>query len=134
MIFSYYNEQTGLFTGRKLRARSVEDAELNCPEHESFVPGDIDANSHKVSDGKVVKYKPPQPDDRYKWVGGKWILKAKHQRAENQSARARRDIKTLETRQLRPLRELAIDPNNQEAITRLAEIEAEIGRLRLLLI
>ena len=44
--------------------------------------------------------------------------------------RALPQIAELERRQLRPLRELLIDPNNADARSRLAEIDEQIATLR----
>lgn len=70
-----------------------------------------------VATGQVVAYQRPPGE-----------LEAEQRTARDRRARQR--IEQLERLQLRPARELALDPSNAEAKRRLADIEAEIAGLR----
>lgn len=109
---SFYDPKTGLFTGRMFigPARTVE---LNTPSGCKAMPGKYDHRSQRVDleTGEVVAYEAP-PDPR----------------ARRRKVRQR--IASLERRQLRPLRELALNPEDSDTRARLAALDGEIAKQR----
>jgi len=91
----------------------------NCKAFEVLTGISVDRSYSRfdVASGTIVAYERPAPEV------------AAEQRAARER-RARRRIDELEQSQLRPMRELAIDPANAEAKRRLAEIDGEIAGLR----
>ena len=114
--FAIYSSTTGLFTGRHVMCFENEIAR-NTPEGCAVMVGRYDRLLHRVDveTGTVVAYAPPHDSP---------IL------VQQRAAKARRRIDALERAQLRPLRELQLDPANADARSRLAEIEREIAGLR----
>lgn len=110
MIYSFYDEKTGVFTGRRYSGKAVKE---NTPQGLAAIEGTHDRRTHRVDldTGEVVPYQAP-PD------------------AQQQRDRAQARIATLERAQQRPSRELAIDPDNAEARRRIEAIDAEIAQLR----
>lgn len=82
----------------------------------------------------VVEYQPPTPEpaEHYEWSATikRWVKRAEIAAAERASAQARAEIQRLEVQQLRPMRELQLDPNNTDAIMRLDAINTRIAELR----
>jgi hypothetical protein len=111
-MVSFYDPETGIFTGRQFRGSSRTLA-ANTPSGMKALRGRYDHRTQRVDveTGQVVDYRPP-PDP-----------------VENRN-RARARIRALEAKQKRPLRELSIDPSNSEARSRLETIDAEIAILR----
>lgn len=112
--WSFYSLETGLFTGRVSSASKLGKVPDGC----GAMVGRYDRLSQRVDldTGEVVEHR----DE---------ALNAARQR-EARARAARRRIARLEAQQARPLRELAIDPNNAAAKQRLAEIDAQIAELR----
>jgi hypothetical protein len=109
---SFYDPSTGLFTGRVIRCPDAA-LEANTPAGMAAIEGRFDERTQRVDvqTGEVVAYDaPPDPVEKRN--------------------RARARIRALEAKQKRPLRELSIDPSNDEAKRRLQEIDAEISELR----
>ena len=80
----------------------------------------------------LVDYQPPQPSADHEWnpESRRWTLsETVRQRNEARTAALAR-IAVLEAAQLRPMRELALNPQNAEARQRLEAIETEIAGLR----
>lgn len=117
--WSFYDPQTGLFTGRKFTGLT-EYLAANTPTGCAAVEGAYDARSQRVDlqTGAVV-------DDAD-------LAESNRQRRDREQRRAHASlrIEELERRQLRPMRELQIDPANAEALARLRQIEAQILALR----
>lgn len=123
--WSFYNLETGLFhsgtftTGARAPARAMRDVNANTPEGFAAIEGRYDRLTQRVDvdTGQVIAYERPPSE-----------IADEQQTADEQ--RARRGIEALEVAQLRPLRELAIDPDNATAKQRLVDIDAEIVALR----
>jgi len=130
----FYDLQTGIFSGRLFSARSETDLQFNTPEGFGAREGVIDWESQRVdlATGELVDYQPPAPDSDHEWVpdARRWVLKLEVADRRARRAAALSQIEALETKQLRSLRELVIDPNNTDAASRLAQIESEIAELR----
>lgn len=134
MIWSFYDQQTGLFTGRQRRSAQLGRVPDGC----GAVEGAYDHLSQRVelSSGQVVDYQPPRPDDDHEWredvVNGRprWVKRDDVLERERLAAEARREIDRLERSQLRAMRELAIDPTSVEAKQRLQQIDDEIAAKR----
>ena len=150
-IWSEYDSTTGLFTGRSWQAfdsREYDEClKFNISPGCSAIPGvrrdhlsekvDVSKevrNEHGalVTHGPVVSYQPPQPSEDHEWHTDikRWQLKPEaHARLQRQQdAKAR--ILALEQKKLRPLGELAVNPNSVEARKRVADIEAQLTELR----
>lgn len=107
--WSFYNKESGIFTGRTLNCRKESDADLNTLEGYEKIEGSYNmaVEMVDVKSGEVVPRDPPldiNPND-------------------NVMAR----ITQLEKRQTRPIRELAIDPTNTKAKEVLDNIEGLIA-------
>lgn len=116
--WSVYDLATGLFTGRRVTCLD-QHAKANTPDGCGLIEGVFDRKSQRVDleTGVVVAYERPAAEIE---VEQRDVLRRQ----------ARQRIDELERAQLRPMRELAIDPNDAEAKLRLAEIDGEIGALR----
>jgi hypothetical protein len=112
---SFYNAETG-----EIHKRTFSGPErllaLNTPAGYVAIEGAFDHRTQRidVDTGKPVDYQPGIDAVR---------AERRKQQAEGRVAR-------LEAAQLRPLRELAIDPTNTTAKQRLVDIEAEIESVR----
>ena len=135
MKFSVYNLDTGFLTGRLLTAPTQEAATKSTPLGCGVVDGHYSELCYKVVDGLITYFEPIPPGDGYVWD----LNISKWRRSENESlkdrakAKALEDIELLEKQQLRPLRELVINPNSGDAKKRVSEIEGQIDTLRGLL-
>ena len=118
--WQFYDRATGLFSSRAF-AGPERALAANTPDGCAAIEGRYDRNTQRVdvASGQVVAYQRP-------------VSEVDTERREADRRRARRRIDELERAQLRPLRELAIEPANQEAKRRLEQIEDEIVRLRVL--
>lgn len=126
MKVSFWNRKTGEFR-KGLWSLSRSMVALNTPEGFEAIEGHFDHITQRVDvenlpDGAeprdyVVAIAEPKRDERIESVS---LMVA-----------AQRRIEALELGQLRPMRELAIDPSNQMARTRLQQIETEIAEKRL---
>ena len=129
--WSFYDEQTGLFTGRIYSGALLKE---NTPAGCGSAEGAIDHLSQRVelATGEIIDYQPPPPDVDHEWdtVSRRNVLKPEVAVRRAEKAVARTRINELERAQLRPLRELAIDAKNAEAAARLADIDTEIRRMR----
>jgi thioredoxin-like negative regulator of GroEL len=117
--YAYYDVTSGLFSARSVLASSKSMAEANAPAGYAAIEGRYDRLTQRVdvATGNVVAYERAAAE-----------IEAEQQ--AKRAERARHRIEVLERAQHRPMRELAIDPNNAEAKRRLAEIETEIEGLR----
>lgn len=71
----------------------------------------------------------PRPDEFHDWTGNGWALNQVRKDAANND-RILFEIVALEEKQIRPTRELLLDPANAYAKARLADLEAQIVALR----
>lgn len=112
-----YRLTDGVFTGQRVRARI--STQLRAPDGCGYIAGEFDRRTQRVdvTTGQVVPYvRSPQEVTL-------------EQRGENRR-RARAAIRRLERAQQRPLRELYLDPANEQAKARLQAIDSEIATLR----
>jgi len=70
-----------------------------------------------------------QPSPFHDWIGGGWVLNQAAQDAAH-NADILAQITALEEKQIRPTRELLLDPANAYAKNKLADLEAQIVALR----
>jgi len=137
MRWSLYDSKTGLFSSRRLNC-SEAAARANTPAGMSLLAGHHDPLTHRVdvATGLVVDYQPPPPSPDHELNANpltgraRWVKRAEVSEMERRDRRARADIERLERQQLRPLRELALDPSNAEARQWLEAIEGEIATAR----
>lgn len=115
--FTIYDRASGRIT-RIISLPPSHPIEKQLREAEGYVTGHYHPREHCIDTvtGAVV----PVSDDERARIA-----------AQDADRAARARIDELERKQLRPMRELAADPNNAEAKRRLAEIDAEIAALRL---
>ncbi len=134
--WSFYHSVTGIihtgtFTGPE---RALID---NTPAGHVPIEGRYDLENQRVDvdSGAVVDYVPPQPDDDHAWnaTSRRWELKPEVIAAAAADEQARSQIAQLEASQLRPLRELALDPTSKTARDKLAAIDTQIAEQRLAL-
>jgi hypothetical protein len=129
--FCFYDNATGLFSGRSGRYADEAMAQANAPEGFTALQGAFDRNSQRfeIESGNVIDYQPPSPGADYEWS-------AERKRYSKSLAAVQRDgliafaqqsIEMLERSQLRPIRELALDPANVAAKSRLQQIEDAIA-------
>lgn len=134
--WSYYDRETGLFSRRK--HSGPDDWLPSPPDGHVAIEGDFDHLSKRfdLSTLTVVEYQPPCPDDEHEWdsttdpTRPRWRKRREVVERERQRAVSLSRIKELEEKQLRPLRELARDPENAEARRRLVQIDTDIAELR----
>lgn len=145
MRFSYFDRRTGLFTGKQITVNKREqlravDPNIDCIEG-AYDPMSERVVIHRTTDketGKdieafdVIDYQPPKPNDSSEWDDDKkrWQLTAEAQRIDDLHEAANAEIAKLEASQARSMRELALDPNNQEAKRYLISIDLRIAELR----
>lgn len=118
--WSFYREQDGSILGRHYSAPTDQFLEQNTPAGCVAIEGRYDRERQRM-------------DLQSRRVIDDAELARMNAEKRTQAMRgdlARTRIEALERQQLRPLRELAIDPTNAEARTRLAEIDAQIATLR----
>ena len=136
MRWSFYNLTTGHFTGRQFScsAHDKKTLRLNTPKGSGAIVGDHDHLSRKVNltTGNVVNYRPPKPDINHEWnrVAKRWILNEKVREQRHREKQAQASIEKLERQQLRPIRELMLNPDDADVKQRLADIDSKIQLLR----
>lgn len=132
--FGFFLKTTGRFHSKLLLASCAADAENNCPLGYEIIEGQFDPLSQRVNlaTGEVIDYQPEQPSADHEWNvdARRWRLKPEVVERNNQRATAQQTIATLEAQQPRAMRELAIDPNNADALQRLQSIDAAIADQR----
>ena len=131
MIWSFYDPETGVISSRKFSGKSSAVA-INTPPGLVAIAGDLDYLSARIVDGIAVDWIPPQPGDDHAWDGERkrWRLSDDATRRSAATRSAMDTISRLESMQLRPLRELALDPTNVASRERLADIDAQIENAR----
>ncbi|HRC61635.1 MAG TPA: hypothetical protein PLX85_00240 [Dehalococcoidia bacterium] len=129
--WSFYDPATGEFTGRTYSG-SPAGLELNTPDGCSAFEGSVDHETMRVNPetDALEQWRDPPPSADHVWdaAGQAWRLS---RTAQQRDVLAR--IGELEAQQLRPLRELALDPASAQARSRVQAIETEISLLRALL-
>lgn len=71
----------------------------------------------------------PSPDEFHDWTGNGWALNQARKDAAN-NLRINDEIAAIEEKQIRPTRELLLNPANAFAKNKLANLEAQIVALR----
>ncbi len=98
------------------------------------IEGHHDHLSRKVDleSRTVVDYQPPQPDAEHEWheESKRWRKRPDVLAREAKEQSARNRIEALEESSRRPMRELALDPDNATARAKLVAIEAQIVAAR----
>ncbi len=140
-----YNTETGLFVGVEVWASEPINLAANTPPGCALIKGQHDHLSKRVdlATGEVVDWQPPKPADTdletYAWDATSDPKRPRWRATPTALARKQRrqgaiaqQMDALEAKQARPLRELALDPTNAAARTRLADIETQLAQLRAL--
>jgi hypothetical protein len=139
---SFYSSLTGLFYSTVLEFAdppNVEALRAMTPDGHESIEGHFDCLCQRVDvfSGEVLDWQPPAPPDTEmmrwhwdtatrRWAGtptNSYFRLEERQRAIEQMA-------LLEAGQDRPMRELAIDPDDTAALLRLLQIEASMVALR----
>lgn len=133
-IWSIYRESDGAFTGRQYGATSAEDLADNLPEGCAAIEGQFDHTCQRVdkATGAVIDFIPPSPGADYEWNADlrRYRLTAAAEQAINADRQARAVIAEQESRQLRAIRELLLNPNDAGAMQRLRDIDSAISAAR----
>lgn len=131
--WSFYNPETGIFTGRRLTC-SDDVLQNNIPEGCVSLVGAFDHLSQRVdiATGAVVDYQPPQPDDDHEWNAEtkRWQLKAEVVERNQRHADAQAQLETLDPKELRALSDLMAEPDSQTAKERFASVRAQKDEAR----
>jgi hypothetical protein len=118
--YSFYDPETGALSGSTFYATRPEYLAANTPRGLAAVEGEWSASDHVVDlNTKAVVARSPMASA---------VDPDRHRRETLVK------IAQLEARQMRPLRELAIDPHDRQARDRVSAIDAEIAALRTSLI
>lgn len=134
--FSIYDVTTGLFTGVTHSTTNFNDEWLSIITPLGFgaIEGAYNPRTQRVDlkTLEVVSHSTECPGDDYEWAGDErgWELSVDAQRRADVKHEALRKIVELEQKQLRPMRELLVDPSNQAAADIVHQIEEDIKRLR----
>jgi hypothetical protein len=130
--WSFYDPQTGLFSGQTHGAPDASHLAANTPSGTVALLGLYDHLSQQVdvSTGAVIAYQPPSPGAEFVWdaPSSRWRLSAAAQAAQGARKAAAGRIAQLEASQHRALRELAL--GSTTALARLQSIDAQIVALR----
>lgn len=134
--FSVYDLETGFFTGVVHATPSANEDWINALSSPGFglMEGTFNHRTQRVliKTGEVVEYRADCPGPDYEWDERSctWELCVEAQRRLDVKQEALRKIVELEQKQLRPMRELLVDPSNQAAADIVNQIEEDIKRLR----
>jgi hypothetical protein len=133
MNWHFYDKATGLFTGQRFLG-AADALEMNIPAGLAAMPGEIDHLSQRVDldTGAVIDFQPPQPSAEFEWdqAHRRWILTAKAKEAIEADYAARGAIEAAEQMSLRSIRELILDPNNEQARVKLQAVDDAIAASR----
>ncbi|MBX5462033.1 MAG: hypothetical protein IRZ28_13210 [Steroidobacteraceae bacterium] len=125
---------TGAISPRRVTSSDPEVIRFNTPAGCVAIEGVFDPLSQRVDleTKQVVDWQPPQPSADHEWNSEtrRWVKRVEVIASEVKRAQARAQIEALEVKQMRPLRELLVDPNDTGARARLQSIDAEIAALR----
>jgi hypothetical protein len=131
--YSFYDRDTGIFTGEKLLSNNLIDRQV--PEGCSAIEGDFDPLSERLDLTDydipiVVSYVPPRPDAGFEWHADvtRWKVSDVVQARIDARAVALRRIGEIESAQPRTLREFAL--GFAGAAERLKAMDDEITALR----
>jgi hypothetical protein len=127
VTWSFYDSETGVFTGQKYRGRA-RDLERNTPDGLVAIEGDFDHVTQMVVDGEVVAREAPS-DHYFEPAVSRFVPIARKEMAL-QDAEARRRIVEIENAALRAQRELVRNPNDVAARKRVIDADDEIVELR----
>lgn len=109
--WSFFNLSTGMFGGATFTG-TAETLKLNTPSGCGAMEGQIDHLSRRVDlvTGEVIDWQPPQPSPDYEWDADsrRWRLLAEVAEREANRAAALTAIQSLEAKQPRAMRELAL--------------------------
>jgi hypothetical protein len=130
--WSFYDSESGLFTGNQL-ASTIDDSHLlNTPLGCGAIEGDYDRFTKKVDikTGEVVDHVPDQPSEHHEWddLTRRWKLSAAVQAKQQDRAQALATISQLEAQCIRPMREHVLGIPG--ALDRLASLETAIASER----
>ena len=130
---SFYDAATGQILGATFTGPD-HAIELNTPAGCLAIEGEHDHLSRRVDleTGEVVDWQPPAPDEDHEWnpERKRWLKRPEVVAAEQADQSARAQIAAAELAQLRPLRELLLNPNDAQARTRLQQLEETIAAAR----
>ena len=134
MKVHFYDEATGLFTGRSLSVTDGEHAaaaiKANTPPGKVGFEGDVDPLAQRVdvSTGKLVDYQPPQPSADHEWDAStkRWQLTAAAATRKRARAAALQQIAALEQSQHGAVRDALLGRGTD----RLKAIDEQIAELR----
>lgn len=112
--WSFADRVTGQFSGRGFTGRE-DHLQLNTPEGHVAVLGEHDPVRFRFDGTQVVPFDDPRGGEQKKAR-----TRASHERA----------LQAVDGLSQRALRELAINPNDQQARQRLVELEARAEQLR----
>lgn len=135
---TFYHQTTGLLNGLSIVASDHDAIALNTPADHVAIDHPDDRQLDHLSErfdlatGKIVEHQPPQPSPDHEWdaAAKRWRLNQATQDKQARRQGALKTIAALETAQHRPLRDLALDPQNLSARSRLESIAVEIAALR----
>lgn len=130
----FYDPESGLFSTATFSSNDPDMLDANTPSGMHALEGEFDFLSQRVNPetGEVIDYQPPQPSEEHEWNADikRWVLKSSIIARNQRRVAAKSSIEQLEAKQMRAMRELALDPNNEPAKNRIAAIDAEIADLR----
>jgi len=138
--YSFYDAQTGLFVGKTFSSNDEQHDTRRDPV-KAHTPEGLQSNRRysrslvkegRSATGEVVDYQPVQPSPEHEWNSDtkRWVVSAAAADRTRKRTAALARIAALEAAQHRPLRELALNPQNADARKGLETIDSEIGGLR----
>jgi len=110
--YTLYRKDTGEIVGHYTGSKRHLPA--NVPEGCAAVVGRYEPSGHRIDPAS----------------GNALTLEHRHSDSGRRARELKLRIEDLERRQARPLRELMLDPNDQDARRRVEDIDADIRRLR----
>jgi hypothetical protein len=131
--WSFYDAKTGLLRAKRVTIPHYVDVSTKTPEGCKPIEGFFDHLSQRIDirTGDVVDYVPPQPDADYEWSmhHRRWLKNEDVRTREFYRQEVQARVEALELRSLRAQRELRANPQDEEALARLAAIDTEIEGL-----
>lgn len=130
-MISFYKKSSGHFIALKYTG-PINKVMGVCPDECSPIEGDFNPVTQKfdIARGVVVDFVPEAPSADFEVSNGRWRKKMKVTDDRKAQVNLTKEIQRLELAQLRPERELRLDPNNETALRKIAEIDAKIAELR----
>jgi hypothetical protein len=110
--WSFYDASTGAFIDRTFTG-SEKALHNNTPAGCAAWPGRVDCLSKRVVDGKLEEFRPSAPSDLHEWneAALRWIIRADVQQRREARAIADSELSQLDSKRIRVLSELALDPD-----------------------